>query len=116
MTFGERVRQLRKGHFLTQRDLAERVGIDFTYLSKIENGHGVPPAEETIRRLAAELDADADELILLAKKLPADFERDLLERPEGQVAALYRSIAGKRYSDEEWRDILRVLNEKGSRP
>ncbi len=89
------------------------VDIDFTYLSKIENGHGVPPAEATIRRLAAALHADADELILVADKLPADFEQDLLARPEQQVAALYRSMVGRRYTDEEWREVLRLLRERG---
>lgn len=37
MTFSKRVRELRKTRNLTQRELADRVGINFTYLSKIEN-------------------------------------------------------------------------------
>lgn len=114
MSFGTRIRQLRREHDLTQRELAEQVDIDYTYLSKIENDHAIPPAEKTIRRLATVLGANADELILLANKLPADFERDLLERPENQVAGLYRSMEGRKYSDDEWRDILRMLTEKGS--
>jgi transcriptional regulator with XRE-family HTH domain len=113
MSFGARIRQLRKEHQLTQRELAEMVNIDFTYLSKIENGHGVPPAEATIRRLAEVLDTPAEELVLLADKLPADFEQDLLARPEHQVAALYRSMAGKRYTEDEWREVLRMLRERG---
>ena len=113
MTFGTRIRQLRKEHDLTLRELAEQVGIDFTYLSKIENGKGDPPSEETIRRLAKVLHADAEELVLLADKLPADLARDLLARPEDQVAGLYRSMAGKRYSDEEWREVLKLLKERG---
>ena len=113
MTFGARIRQLRKEQNLTLRELAEQVGIDFTYLSKIETGKGVPPAEDTIRRLAKRLDAAPEELVLLANKLPADFERDLLDRPETQVAGLYRSMVGKRYSDDEWREILKLLNKQG---
>jgi HTH-type transcriptional regulator, competence development regulator len=100
-------------HRLTLRELGERVGMDFTYLSKIENDKGDPPSEEAIRRLAAVLRADADELILLADKLPTGFERDLLARPESQVAGLYRSMAGKRYSDEEWQEVLRLLKKRG---
>lgn len=115
MSFGPRIRQLRKEHDLTLRELAERVGIDFTYLSKIENGHGSAPAEDTIRRLARVLDADPEELILLADKLPAAFEQDLLARPEQQVAELYRSMAGRRYTDDEWREILAQLRQKGAR-
>jgi transcriptional regulator with XRE-family HTH domain len=113
MNFGARIRQLRKDHRMTQRQLADLVEIDFTYLSKIENGHGVPPAEATIRRLAEELDADPEELVLLAKKLPAKFAQDLLARPEHQVAELYRSMAGRRYTDEEWQEVLRALRKEG---
>ena len=38
MSFGWRVRQLRKAKDLTLRDEASKVGINFTYLSKIEIG------------------------------------------------------------------------------
>jgi hypothetical protein len=37
MTLGERVRELRKAKGLTLRALAEKVQVNFTYLSKIEN-------------------------------------------------------------------------------
>jgi transcriptional regulator with XRE-family HTH domain len=113
VSFGTRIRQLRKEHDLTLRELAEQVEIDFTYLSKIETGNTPVPAEATIRRLARALNADPEELILLANKLPADFEQDLLDRPERQVAELYRSIAGKRYSDADWKEILELLQERG---
>lgn len=114
MSFGNRIRQLRKAHRYTLRELADLVGIDFTYLSKIENDRAPAPAEERIRTLAVLLDADAEELILLADKLPADFEQDLLDRPEQQVAELYRSIVGKRYTDEEWQQVLQLLRDKGA--
>jgi transcriptional regulator with XRE-family HTH domain len=38
MTFGERIRELRKASGLTLRALPGKVGVNFTYLSKIENG------------------------------------------------------------------------------
>lgn len=114
MTFGSRIRQLRKVQDLTLRELGERVNMDFTYLSKIENGKGDPPSEDAIRRLAIVLQTDAEELILLADKLPTDFERDLLDRPEEQIAGLYRSMSGKRYSNEEWQEILSLLKNRGS--
>jgi transcriptional regulator with XRE-family HTH domain len=113
VSFGTRIRQLRKEHDLTLRELAEQVEIDFTYLSKIETGSAPVPAEATIRRLAKALGADPEELVLLANKLPAAFEHDLLERPEQQVAELYRSIVGKRYSDEDWHEILELLKTRG---
>ena len=73
MTFGERVRDLRKAKNLSQRELADIIDMNFTYLSKIENGKlnfASFPSEETIRKLAKALDADVDKLLLMAKKIP----------------------------------------------
>jgi transcriptional regulator with XRE-family HTH domain len=81
MTFGERLRQLWRARQMNQRTLAARVGIDFTYLSKLENGRMDPPAAETIVRLARALEADADELLLLAGKIPADIRALIIASP-----------------------------------
>jgi transcriptional regulator with XRE-family HTH domain len=70
--FGQRLRELRLERRTNQRDLAQQVGVDFTYLSKIENNRMPPPAAGTIVRLAKALGADTDELLLLANKVPRD--------------------------------------------
>ena len=60
MTLGERLRQLRKEKKMTLRVLAEAAGVDFTYLSKIENGKaGYSPGADTIRVLAGVLGVDS---------------------------------------------------------
>ena len=69
--FGTRLRTLRREQGLTQRQLAELVDLDFTYLSKLENGADVP-GEKAVERLAGALHTDADELLALAGKLPAE--------------------------------------------
>lgn len=75
--FGMRVRQLRKQAGISQREAAQKVGIDFTYLSKIESGIMPPPSEKVIIKLAKVLDADKDELITLAGKVPSDLSQIL---------------------------------------
>ncbi|MBQ3452520.1 MAG: helix-turn-helix transcriptional regulator, partial [Selenomonadaceae bacterium] len=51
--FGQKIKRLRKAKKITQSELADSVGVDFTYISKIENNKGLrPPAESTIRKLA----------------------------------------------------------------
>lgn len=85
MTFGQKIRQLRKARTLSQRDLAGKVRVSFTYISKIENGHldfGDYPSEELILKIAKALDADADELLLLAEKIPASVRKRVLQRPD----------------------------------
>ena len=37
MTFGSRIRELRQAKNLTLRDVAKKVKVTFTYVSKIEN-------------------------------------------------------------------------------
>ncbi len=79
MEFGKKIRELRKKKGLSQRELAQLVGIDFTYLSKIETGDLPPPSDEVIAKLAQYLGADEEELFLLAKKIPPQYRREILE-------------------------------------
>jgi transcriptional regulator with XRE-family HTH domain len=84
-TFGKRLRELRRGKGLSQRALAELVKVNFTYLSRCETGtldFGQYPSEDLIRRLAVALEADEDELLVLAKKVPPVIRERVLERPE----------------------------------
>ena len=93
MRFGHRIRELRTAKQMGQRQLAAAVGVSFTYISKIENeklDFGDYPSEELIIRLARKLGADADDLLLRAKKIPSSIRRRVLERPDafGRLAAL----------------------------
>ena len=87
MTFGQRLRELRKAKGMTQRELAQRAGIDFTYLSKLETGAMPPPSEKTILSLAEVLDADADELFGAAGKVPSS----LLQGVDSEMLKMLRS-------------------------
>ena len=83
--FGARLRKLRKQAGFSQRELADNVGVDFTYLSKIENGVMPPPSEKVILRLAEALDTDREELMTLAGKIPADIAQILKNREAIQL-------------------------------
>lgn len=74
MSFGTMLQKLRAQHDLSQRALAELVGIDFTYISKIENEALDPPSEETLIKMANVFGVDRYDFILSAKKIPTDFE------------------------------------------
>ncbi len=105
MSFGKTIRDLRKARGVSQRELAERAGIDFTYLSKIENDRMPPPAERTIQSMAEILGADSDELIRLAGKVPSDLAEFLVSDP---AAMKYlRSFQGNPRKREEWADLLK---------
>lgn len=100
LEFGARVRLLRKQASLTQRQLAELIAVNFTYISKIEGGVVPAPSEKVIVRLAEVLKADQDELFSLAGKIPPDIA-PLLKNHE--ALKLLRSV----YAPQ----VLRVSNK-----
>ena len=105
MGFGNRLRAMRTAKGLSQRALGERVGVSFTYISKVENGKldfGDYPSEDLICRLAAALDTDEEELLLLAEKIPEAIRRRFFERPDA-----FRLIAG--LDDERLDRVLAFL-------
>jgi transcriptional regulator with XRE-family HTH domain len=84
-SFGDRIRDLRKEKNLSQRALGEKVGVSFTYISKIENeklDFGDYPSEDLIRKMAKALGADIDDLLLLAEKIPKQIKKRVMERPD----------------------------------
>src|SRR5437588_5353239 len=78
-TFGQRIKRRRRECGLTQRQVADKLDIDFTYLSKLENDRGEPPGEKTVRALADALQEDEEELLALAGKVPEGL-RDRAQR------------------------------------
>lgn len=68
------MREIRREWQLTQRELAKRLGVSFSYISKVENEKlrfGGYPSEKLILKLADILKTDAEELMLLTDKVPA---------------------------------------------
>ena len=109
MEFGQRLRELRKQSNLSQRDLATQIGIDFTYLSKIEGGRLDPPSENVIRRIAQALHTDEDELINLAGKVPKELKAVLEESP--QAVELLRVLSERKLPDKTYRQMLDLARE-----
>lgn len=70
--FGRRVRELRKARGMSQKELAAKASIDFTYLSKIENARRLPPRERVIAAMAQALQIEEGELMTLAGKLSVE--------------------------------------------
>ena len=108
MTFGERVRELRKGKNLTLRELAAKLKVNFTYLSKIENqklSFGEYPSEDLIRKLAKALGVEEDELLLLAEKIPEEIKKRVIERPDA-----FRKLA--RLDDKELDKLMEELGDE----
>src|SRR5260370_40598492 len=74
ITFGAMLRALRRQAGLSQRELAQRARLDFSYISKVENGRLPPPAADTIVHLCSILGVPADDMLASTHKLPTDVE------------------------------------------
>jgi transcriptional regulator with XRE-family HTH domain len=106
--FGERLRELRKAKNLSQRTLGNRVGVSFTYISKVENeklDFGDYPSEELICKLAKALEVDEGKMLILAEKIPGQIRKQFFERPD-----VFRALA---LCDDETLDrVLAQLDQK----
>jgi HTH-type transcriptional regulator, competence development regulator len=89
-----------------------RIGIravwgGFTYFTKIENeklDFAQFPSEKLIRAMAAALEADVDELLLLARKIREEIKERVIERPD-----VFRKIAS--LDDETLKKLLEDLED-----
>ena len=108
LPFGKLLRSYRLRAKKTQEELATAIGVDFTYISKIENEKAPPPSRDRIEEAARFLGLSQDEeieLLLLADKLPSDVQDWALDRPK--AVSLYRTI--KQASPEKQEEILDEL-------
>ncbi len=64
------------------RQVAQRIGVEPSYLSKVERGDQPPPSEEKIKALANELNENPDVLLAMAGKVSSDLQLIIKQRPE----------------------------------
>jgi len=87
MSFGSHVRSsrealLKSDRSYSVRQVAARIGVEPSYLSKVERDEQPPPSEQKIRRLAEELDEDVDVLLAMAGKVSEDLRHTIIKRPK----------------------------------
>ncbi len=91
-TFGQVIHAARKEKGYSQRELAKQIGLDFTYLSKLENNRAdYPPKENVIRIIAQKLNLNEEELVFLAGRIPQR-DSELLKQHYQALPALFRRM------------------------
>lgn len=106
--FGDHIRRVREDRELEDkrfslRQVAQRIGVEPAYLSKVEREQVPPPSEATIVRLAAELGEDKDVLLAMAGKVSRELQEVIRKRPK-LFAELIRQL-----KDAPDRAILKVV-------
>ena len=77
---------------MTQRELAEAVGVGVPHISKVEAGRE-NPSDELLFRLAEVFKVDPEELLLVARRIPDSVVDNLVENPADALIYL-RTFGG----------------------
>jgi len=96
--FGDYVRKRREAlrkedDTFSVRQVAQRIGVEPSFLSKVERGKAPAPSEAKVVALARELGEDPDVLLALAGKVSSDLQAAIRKRPE-LFATLIRELKG----------------------
>jgi len=108
--FGEYIRQQREklradNPEFSLRKIATKIGVEPSFLSKVERGEQPPPSEAKIALLAEALGEDADILLALAGKVSSDLQKVIRQRPK-LFAELIREM-----KDMPDHAVLRLVRE-----
>lgn len=93
LKFGAFVRREREAREIGLREMAKKIGVSPTYLSKVERDEFRPPTEDKVRAIAQIIECDPDELLALAGRMPSDLA-DIIKRAPVEVSALLRTTSG----------------------
>jgi HTH-type transcriptional regulator, competence development regulator len=115
-TFGACIRRERESRRLGLRQMAKKIGVSPTYLSKVERDEFTPPTEEKVRAIARFIERDPDELLAMAGRVSSDILEIIKHHPM-ELSTFLRSL-----SDEDIgrlrhtaQDALEVLEAKARR-
>jgi transcriptional regulator with XRE-family HTH domain len=106
-SFGSMLREKRRLAGISQRELAKEIGVDFSYISKMENDRLPPPAAETIIAITRVLDIPSEELLSVAGKIPSDVQKAIGESQAAQE--FLRNAQQLSLTDTEWKSLSQSL-------
>lgn len=93
MEFGKLLKDLRVKKGVSIKKMAKEVGINYTYISKLENSK-VHPSSKVVGKFSKYLKYDSDELLISAGKIPKDIEQILINNPRETVKYLRSKFGG----------------------
>ena len=106
-TFGQTLKRIRLGKGFTQRDVARKINMDFSYYSRLEGDRIGDPTRETVIELCRGIDATPDEqneLLATAGRVGEEMQDQPL------LKQLYKAAAG--LPNDSLADLVRQAEEK----
>jgi HTH-type transcriptional regulator, competence development regulator len=105
--FGPALRAGRREAGLSQRELAARTDLDFSYISKVENGRLSPPAADTIVAICRVLQMAPEDLLALTRKIPSEVHQTVSSSRMAQQ--FLREAQQMALTDQEWTKMVQAL-------
>jgi transcriptional regulator with XRE-family HTH domain len=91
MELGAHIRHHRQAAHLSLRKLAELIGVNPAYLSRVERGI-VPPSDTLIQAIATALGREPEEFLLLAGRLPVHWQQAIAASPARGIELFRRAL------------------------
>jgi transcriptional regulator with XRE-family HTH domain len=102
-TFGELLRTIRRSRGISQRELANKIPVDFSYISKLENDRIPPPAADTIVKICEVLEVQPELLLSLTGKLPSEIKQLIGSNP--RALEFLRKAQAMNLEEKEWDEL-----------
>jgi len=99
-TFGTLLKEIRRSKQVSQRELAKKVGVDFSYISKIENDRLAPPAADTIIRICEALEIPSEVLLAQTGKVSSEMKDAITASPA--AVRFMNEIKTMKLTEDEW--------------
>jgi transcriptional regulator with XRE-family HTH domain len=92
--FGAFIRREREARGIGLREMAKKIDVSPTYLSKIERDEFPPPAEDKVKAIAKIIDCDTDDLLARAGRVASDLSEIIKQHPR-EMASFLRAMKGR---------------------
>ena len=108
-TFGNILKELRRSREISQRDLANKIGVDFSYISKVENDRLPPPAADTIVKISKVLNVPTE--ILLAESGKVSSNITGLIGSSQEAIKFMLEASNMKLTDDDWKNLTNKLKK-----
>lgn len=106
-TFGETLREVRRARNISQRELAEKVSVDFSYISKVENDRIPTPSADTVERICTVLGVPSETLLSLSGKITSEATQMLSKSAAAQKFVKHAQTMS--LTDDDWMRLTKSL-------
>lgn len=103
--FAKIIQNKRKEKGYTLEELANKLDVDRSYISKLENDRVPAPSIDLIRRISDILSIDFEQLSLLAGRITESIKKNL----DIRKVELFRAMKDKNFSEENYKKLLKQI-------